>query len=102
MGDVELSSAELTLDIFCDPLVIVASVFDHIQTALYSSGESFFHRFSIPRYSSLNVAECNILSYSLSSDPTTITWDSSLTLDSISNPSEIYIEREFDNTFNLA
>jgi len=95
MGDVELSSAELTLDIFCDPSVIVASVFDHIQSALYSNGESFFHRFSIPRYSSLNVAECDILSYSLSSDPNTITWDSSLTLDSISSPSEINIEREF-------
>ena len=99
-GDIESSSAELTIEIFCDESIIVEGLFESLQTGLIQDGENYFHRLILPKYFSNNVAVCDILSYTVSSDPVTTISIPNLTLDSLTNASYIYIDKKFNNSFS--
>ena len=63
-------------------------------------GENYYQRFTLPKYISNNIAVCDISSYKLSSDPSSIVEIPSLVLDELSSLSEVFIDEPFNNSFN--
>ena len=86
------------MNIYCDPSLIVPSVFTTTQSGLVQDGANYFQRFVAPKFGSNNVAVCDIISYSLSSSKSSIVSITGLTIDSSSSPTEVFVDRLFDGT----